>query len=215
MKRSVAPSTLKNRAGQWRCYRRFCAKYGLANLPCTDDQLSMYATFLSSRMSHSSLLVQAVVFVSKLYAVNPPSMNHHSVKLVSEGAKHSGPGVSSGAYPLTLYSLKKLYTGIKFSERIHCVFWASCLLMFFSLLRVSHVTESIHNLLVRDVKPHSWGLMLCIRSSKTHRGDQPILLPVCKLPDRRFCPVYWLTKLLGRVQGSLNEPLFSACLGRP
>lgn len=217
MKKSVAPSTLKNRHGQWKCYCRFCGKFGLSKLPCSDDQLSIYCTYMSRFLSHSSLLVylQAVIFVSKLYGIPPPSMNHPSVKLVLEGAKGNTSELVSGAVPVTLSLLKKMYLGINQLEKLHCVFWASCLLMFFSLLRVSHMTESVHNLRVGDVKTHSWGLMLHIRSSKTHRGTRPLLLPVCKLPDKRFCPVYWITKILSTVGNSSGSPLFSAALGRP
>lgn len=212
MKKSVAPSTLKNRRGQWRCYCRFCKKFKLCNLPCSDDQLSMYATFMSPMLSYSSLLVylQAVIFVSKLYSVPAPSMSHPSVKLVLEGSKRVAPEVSSGASPITLELLKELYQGIDCARKTHCVLWASCLLMFFSLLRVSHVTDSIHSLKVEDVKTHDWGLMLSIRSSKTHRGGKPILLPVCKIPDKVYCPVYWISRLLSNARvahGNLFQPV--------
>lgn len=215
MRRSVAPSTMKSRKTQWRCYKRFCAKFNLVPLPCSSDQLSLYASHISLYMSYSSILVylQAVVFASKLNCIEPPSVLDPVVKLVLEGVKRHGVSPSTGAVPLTINLLKKLYFGLNLSERVSRVFWASCLLMFFSLLRVSHVTTSVHNLLVSDVTHHEWGLMLSIRTSKTRRVGSALRLPVCKLPDKRFCPVYWIGRLLTGVANS-NVPLFSAMLGR-
>lgn len=166
MKKSVAQSMWQSRKSQWKCYKRFCEKFNLQPLPCTDDQLSLYATLLNDYMCHSSLLVylQAVVFASKISSVPPPSLSNVSVKIVLEG--------------------------------------------------VSHVTESVHSLKCGDLEPHPWGLMPKVRSSKTHRGGKPLLLPLCKIPDKRFCPVTWINSLLkGRVLAPC-DPLFSSVLGR-
>lgn len=84
--------------------------------------------------------------------------------------------------------------------------------MFFTLLRVSHVVESNHTLLVKDVKHYDWGLMLLIRSSKTSKDGAPIELPVCKIPDKRFCPVFWINKLLGVPNANPKSGLFSVML---
>lgn len=110
--------------------------------------------------------------------------------------------------------LKQLFTGVNFSLRAAQVFLASCLLMFFTLLRVSHVTNSVHSLKCQDVVRCSWGYMLNIRSSKTHRGTLPISLPVCKLPDRWFCPEYWISRLHDPSRRKRGGDLFACMLGR-
>lgn len=99
-------------------------------------------------MTHSSILVylQSVVFASKLANCTPPSLSHPSVKMVLEGSRRIGiPGVS-GAIPLTVDVLKSLYFHVNLSTRAGQVFWAACLLMFFSLLRISHLVETPHRL---------------------------------------------------------------------
>lgn len=216
MRTSVAPSTWKSRKSQWRCYKRFCKKFNLSPLPCSDNQLSLYVAHLSSYMCHTSIVVyfQAVIFASKLSHCAPPCTSNPCVKLVLEGAKRNGFVSGSGAVPITLSILKTLFPHVKISKRINKVFWASCLLMFFSLLRVSHITESRHALLCSDLTPHAWGYMLKVRSSKTHQGSQPLLLPICKLPDKRYCPVYWLSSLLNSCKAHPSTPLFQALLGR-
>lgn len=160
------------------------------------------------------LYIQAVVFASNLANVPPPSSSSSVVKLVLEGIKRDGCTPSTGANPMTSQLLKKLYFHVNLSERVYRVFWACSLLMFFSLLRVSHVTNSCHNLVVSDVAQHSWGLMLSIRTSKTHRNSVPVLLPVCSLADTRYCPVYWIKRLLSEINPRPGAPLFSALLGR-
>lgn len=216
MKTLVAPSTWKSRKSQWRCYVRFCVKFNLIPLPCSDDQLSLYATHLSDYMCYMSIVVylQAVIFGSKLSDYTPPCVSSPSVKLVLEGTKRNGGASSTGAAPATLPTIKRLFFFLNLNERINKVFWASCLLMFFSLLRVSHVTESRHNLLCSDLTCHSWGFMLRVRSSKTHRGTTPLYLPVCKIPDKRYCPVHWITSLLPASSSGSDRPLFEALLGR-
>lgn len=143
MKASVAPSTWKNRKSQWKCYRRFCRDFNLIPLPCSDDQLSLYGSYLYKFLTHSSILVylQSVIFASKLVSCYPPSMTHPSVKMVVEGSRRSGIQAGSGANPLTIKVLKELYFHVNLSTRAGRVFWAACLLMFFSLLRISHLVE--------------------------------------------------------------------------
>lgn len=216
MKTSVASSTWKSRKSQWRCYRRFCTTFQLTPLPCSDDQLSLYGSFLYKYLSHSSMLVylQAVIFASKLSACTPPSLNFPSVKMVLEGSRRTGKPVGHGAIPVTITTLKELFPNVDLSRRAECVLWASCLLMFFTLLRISHVVDSTHTLLVKDVISHDWGLMLTVRSSKTSKGFNPIKLPLCKIPDKRFCPVFWISKMLKVAKVDPESGLFSTLLGR-
>lgn len=211
MKKSVAPSTWRARRSQWKCYSRFCVKFNLSKLPCSSDQLSLYATHLSEHMSHNSIIVylQAVVFASKLMDYPIPTFADPCTKSVLEGAKRSGPAPGSGAVPVTVSVLRRLFSGVDLSSRAAQVFWASCLLMFFSLLRISHVVDSVHSIKCKDLSLYNWGYMLTIRSSKTLRAAKPILLPVCSLPDKRFCPVYWISKLHNRKDCKSNSNLFS------
>lgn len=215
MRSAVAPSTWRNRKSQWKCYRRFCNSYNFTPLPCSDDQLSLYGAFLYRHMSLSSIQVylQAVIFASKLSSCAPPSLSHDSVKLVLEGTRRTGIVGGSGATPLTILVLKKLFPHVNTSRRVDCVLWAACLLMFFTLLRISHVVESAHTLLIKDVLAHDWGYMLIVRSSKTSRGGAPIKLPLCKIPDKRFCPVFWIKKLLSLSSYQPDSGLFTSLLG--
>lgn len=84
----------------------------------------------------------------------------------------------------------------------------------FTLLGISHVVESAHTLHVQDVLPHVWGFMLFLRSSKTSKGINPIKLPLCKIHDKRFCPVFWISKLLKVSKPEPKWGLFSALYGK-
>lgn len=114
MRRSVAKSTWKNRKSQWSCYSRFCVKFSLIKLPCSSDQLSLYATHLAKYMSHNSIVVylQAVIFASKLLNCTCPSLTDPCIKSVLEGAKRSGPPPGCGAVPITISVLKRLYLAL-------------------------------------------------------------------------------------------------------
>lgn len=88
------------------------------------------------------------------------------------------------------------------------MFWACMLLLFCSLLRVSHVTESPHNLLVSDAKFINSGMILLIRSSKTNQCAAPRYIPIASLHDRSMCAVFWLKRWLLVCPAPPDYPLF-------
>lgn len=112
--------------------------------------------------------------------------------------------------PITLGILKKLRVQLNLSRSSHVMFWACLLLLFRSLLRVSHVIDSPHNLLVGDVKFIHSGIVLVIRSSKTSLcSAPPRYIPIASLQDKTMCAVFWLKHWLTLSQAKPSAPLFT------
>lgn len=209
---SMAPSTLRIRTVQWNCYRQFCLDHHLASIPCTDDQLSLYASYLSKLLTYFSVCnyLHAVIFYHKLTGYAPPSVSSVSVKLTLLGIKRKPHVVHQARLPITLAHLKKIYIHLDLSRSTHIMWWACLLILFRSLLRVSHVTESPHNLLVQDVKFIDAGLILIIHTSKTAQvSSQPRYIPIAHLQDKSMCAVFWLKRWLSLSQAPPSAPLFS------
>lgn len=208
---AMAPSTRRIRGVQWKCYKNFCQEYKLNCLPCSDDQSSLFASHLSRYLSYTSICnyLQAVGFIQKLYGLVPPSVSSDSVKLTLLGIKKKPNIGHELRAPITLGHLKKFKLQLVMSKPSHVMFWACLLLLFRSLLRVSHVTQSPHNLQVKDVKFISSGMVLIIHSSKTNQGSAPPrYIPIASLQNKSMCAVFWLKHWLSVKPAPSSAPLF-------
>lgn len=212
---ALAPATQRARFQQWSCYRRFCIEFNLKPIPCSNDQLSWYVTHLMKFMTHGSIVnyIQAVLLGHKFRGVTPPVVSSAPVKLALAGVKRVGLKSLKSRDPVTIPILLLLFNSLKLSLRSHIMFWACCLLLFRSLLRVSHVVSSPHTLHVSDVCWEKNGIVLAVKSSKTSTSLRCIPISICK--DRRLCAVHWLRRWL-RVSGlSKSDYLFATNPGCP
>lgn len=207
---ALAPSTIRMRIIQWKCYRRFCKRYLLKTLPCTDDQLSLFASCLSKYMTYGSVAnyLQAVIWIHKLRGLVPPSVSANVVHMTLDGLKRtSRPPVAKD--PVTIRHLKSMYSSLNLSKPEHIMFWACILTLFRSLLRVSHVVDSPHVLLRRDVVfPPGGGMILSIRSSKTKSRGKVHIIPVSELSKPDLCAAYWVKRWVTIHHHAPSEQLF-------
>lgn len=208
---SLAPSTVRIRTVQWNCYLRFCKKFGLEPLPCSDNQLSLLASFLSKHMTFGSVsnYLQAVVWVHRLKGLKPPSVSSDLVHMTMTGLKRvSRPPVPKD--PITFKHLKKMYYSLNLSSPLHVMFWSCILTLFRTLLRVSHVVDSPHVLLRRDVVfPPGGGMLVNVHSSKTKLPGSNHIIPVSELSNSNLCAVYWVKKWISMYNHSPSDPLFT------
>lgn len=108
---ALAPSTLRARKGQWQGYARFCKDFNLKTLPCSNRQLSWFATYLERYMTFSSIsnYIQTVILVHKLRNLDPPCVSSHAVKLTLLGVKRLSKPIPNPRDPLTIPILLKMY----------------------------------------------------------------------------------------------------------
>lgn len=122
---ALAPSTLRMRVVQWKCYSRFCSQFGLKELRCSDCQLSLYATFISQFMTYTSVsnYLQAVIWGHKLNGLTPPSVSSDLVHITLLGiCRKSTPPRPKD--PMTIRHLKLMYKCIDLSKCVNVMFWA-------------------------------------------------------------------------------------------
>lgn len=216
--KSVAPATMRARRTQINCYYRFCERFGLEKYPCLDFQLALYVTHLSKFMVFTSIsnYIQGVLFFHKLKGWHPPSASSSQVKMTLQGVKRVKPGGVRPRDPITFKLLSRIYSVLDCELLGHHMFWACSLLLFRTLLRVSHVTESPHTLLAGDVKLSDKGMLICVQTSKSkqHKGT-PHVIPVACISNRKLCAVCWLRSWLLRRKPLPHEPVFSFKNSKP
>lgn len=208
---TLAPSTIRARKYQWNCYLDFCARFNVKALPCSNNQLSLYVSFLSYHMCYTSVVnyLQGIILAHKFKGHVPPSVSSDDVKLALQGLKNIDVG-SIPRDPVTLSHLKLMFACVNTAIKLQLMFWAALLLLFRSLLRVSHITESPHCLRVGDVEFVGDGLVLKVYSSKAMKKSKtPRLIPIAPLECRSYCAVYWLKRWLSNYKSSPSSPLFS------
>lgn len=123
-------------------------------------------------MTFSSIVnyIQAVTLVHKLRNLDPPSVSSHSVNLTLQGAKRRAAPNPNPRAPVTIGVLQKMYNCLNLNVKLHVLFWASALLLFRSLLRVSHVIDSPHTLKCSDIKWVEDGYDINVRSGLHFHG---------------------------------------------
>ena len=157
----------------------------------------LYASFLSAFMLASSIsaYLQAVILFHVLEGHTAPSLSGRQLKATLAGMKNKQAVAKRQKDPIQVNQLLLMYKKLDLSSDLHILFWAPALLLFRTLLRVSHVTKSTHTLRMCDFVAAPWGLLLTIRSSKVSKTyEKNHSIPVSTCEDHRLCPVYWLRK---------------------
>lgn len=151
--------------------------------------------FLSEFLCYSSIVtyLQALNYMARLRGFPKPPVHHSDVKFILRGVKRKGIHRPSRRPMLWSY-LKKLYRGLCFKSPLEVQFWTACILMFGSLLCISHIVPSQHTLRWYEVKFKKWGVLLNIRSAKC-LPTEGLCIPLAQAVDKRFCVCHWLKKL--------------------
>ena len=182
-------------------------------IPCGVAQACNYVTLLSDELSHSSILTyyQAVIFMHVCVGLEPVRLSNPILNTTLNGIKRSQGLVQKGKDPLFPHHLRVLYNSLNRSDRVETLVFTAALLLFRTLLRVSHVVCSDHTLTRGDVKFNREGCLLRIRSSKTSKGrGSDRYIPLTWASDAGLCPARALRSLLSSTTGRDSDPLLSA-----
>lgn len=209
---SVSVQTFKTRQKHWECYLRFCKLYNLPPVPCNLEQAACYLSYLSLFMKYSSILTYfyGVVFFHKLLGFVPPSASHFYLKSILSGIYREPSAPPSRKDPFRPADLVKLQRCVDFSSELELLTWVGIIVLFRSLLRVSHLVVSPHVLKRGDVRFKSWGVLLRINSSKSRSSRNPVYIPIVSSRNTKFCPVYWIRRLFSLFPKSLDSNLLSS-----
>ena len=210
---SVSASTLKARHMQWGCYLQACQKFGWVPMPCGVQQACSYVTYLARRLAYTSVLAyyQAIIFFHTCEGLSPVRFANPALQATLNGIKRLGPSKPEGKDPLLPHHLERLAKVIDTDIELEFLVFVAALVMFRTLLRVSHVITSEHTLLRSDLMFNDSGCLLLVRSSKTCRkGSFNRYIPIVKANNKKVCAATWLKALVNRFPAVGDAPLFSS-----
>ena len=197
---------------QWDSYLKACNQFSWEPLPCGVDQACKYVTFLSERLKYSSIVAyyQSVIFFHTCAGLEPVRVSDPVLRATLNGIKRLVPSREVGKEPILPQHLESMAKVVDVDVELEFIVFVAALLMFRSLLRVSHVVSSDHTLLRSDIRFNNSGFLLSVRSSKTKkRGDEINYIPVLKSDNHSICAVRWLKLLVKRFPAPMGAPLFS------
>ena len=208
---SVSDSTKKARNSQWRRYLQACEDFDWTPIPCGVEQACKYVTVLSDDLSFGSILnyYQAVIFQHVCAGVEPVRPTHQILGATLNGIKKmKGCGVK-GKDPLFPAHLKSIVVHLDKTKPVELLVFVAVLLLFRTLLRVSHVVVSSHTLCREDVKFNPNGCLIRVKSSKTSLGaGAHRFIPVTWAADKSICAVRGLRAMFNRYPAAPSAPLF-------
>ena len=206
----MAETTKICRKQQIRRYKKFCVIYSLSPFPCTASQASLYATYLADKLSPTSIrnYVSAVWYFSKLKG-HPDYSGNFVLKATLDGIERLSDVIPVVTYPLSSQDMLKIYSMLDMSIFVDKIFWVSILLAFRCVLRICHVTNSIHSLLIKDVVVCDKFIKVHIRSSKTDQyGRKPYNVYLRRVDSSVLCPGSILCDLVNHKDADPDSFLF-------
>lgn len=165
----------------------------------TKLQVARYAAFLARRLRPQSIPKYLNIIRLLHLEADLPSPTHDNwiLKSLLSGIKREKGADVKKKLPITPRILLQTKTVLDFTNPNHVVFWAICLVGFFSFLRKSNLLPSSmaafdpkKHLTRSDFQLHRWGLSMRISWSKTIQFNQRSFeVPLPYLPNHPLCPV--------------------------
>lgn len=171
--------------------------------------LALFATDLYTQGKSKSTILTTMSGISfyhnLLYNQDPTS--DFIVKRVMLGISKCGPSVDN-RLPITINMLHNLYDVLpKVTDCAYLTTMYRCmmLIMFYSFLRISEVTNSPHNLAFSNVKVHTNSIEITLDSYKHSQNERfSITIPAS---NSKYCPVTNTIQYI-KLRGSHNGPFF-------
>ena len=142
--------------------------------------------------------------------LEPIRLSNPIRKATLDGIAKVKGNVGNSKDPLLPCHLKKMSGVVNVNDVWEFVTFVCVLVLFRTLLRISHAVASGHSLRRSDVVFNSKGCLLAVRSSKTSpKGGEIQYLPVMYASDKDICAVSWLKRFLRAHPMGREDQLFS------
>ena len=180
-------------------------------MPISVNQACLYVTYLAENLKISSIVTyyQAVVFYHVCAGLEPVRLSNPILKATIKGIEKEKKDVTGGKDPMFPIHLLVLGKVVNFESDVEILVFIAALLMFRTLLRVSHIVSSSHTLLRGDVKFENNTILLSVRSSKTNQSGKGETVPVTLSSDPALCPVRAVKFLFNKFGMPADCQLFS------
>lgn len=201
---------------------------GYSPVPASSLTLCRYAAVLARSMKYQSVkqYLNIVRILHSEWRLPNPMVDDYYLQCTVRGIRRHVGDAQQHKAPLTPQILLRILSKLDLYQLEDAAFWASLLLMFFAMLRVSSVLcktlacDHARHLNPRDLQFHPQGLNLKVRSTKTIQFQgRSLIYPFPRSPpDTILCPtkamVHYLT--LTPPEMPPSGPMFiTSSSGRP
>lgn len=198
-----------------RTYMAFCNLMHIAPAPISQAKLARYIAYLASRLSYNSIkqyinIVRLIHIESGL--ANPLDVSWY-IKSLMMGCKRVLGSTSKPKLAMTVDLLQQIFQVLDLTQPFQVVFWAACLIAFFSFLRKSNLFVGNDKgpqafLRRRDITFLAEGATLTIHHSKTiQHGERQLVIPVPHIAGSHLCPATAMLLVYKLVPGPPHAPL--------
>ncbi|MEW8546114.1 MAG: hypothetical protein AB2693_21550, partial [Candidatus Thiodiazotropha sp.] len=172
---TFAQSTAKTYSAQKKAFFEFCSKLNIQPIPLSQYDLGRYIAFLSRRLAFGSIrqYLNVVRLLHLEAGVGNPLADNWYVSSILKGVKRVKGDSVTQKLPMTLELLSRIFMLLNLSSSYDRVFWAACIVGFFSFFRKSNLLipspeafDPRRHLCVSDVQFTLEGAVLSVRWSK-------------------------------------------------
>ena len=177
----------------------------------------LLANSFKSVLSIKNYLSGAKTFVTNAGG-DPSPFASQSLNLLIRGITRLSPHIPSPAPALDLASVKKLCDTLWLMGPDARISRAAVLFGFTTFLRQSNFlvtpNSTCHLLRRSSVRRAAYGLAVHVASTKTLLGLVPVVLPIHRVPNSRYCPVAAYLAAKAATPAHDSAPLFITTTGR-
>lgn len=194
----------------------FCGLIKIKPTPISEVNLARYIAYLETKLTFSSLK-QYLNIVRLIHVENnlPNPLKSWHIQSLLSGCKRVLGNEVKPKLPMTLSLLEQIFKTIDLCSPFQLVFWAACLLAFYSFLRksnlfVGHSAGGKHYVRRGDVSFVAQGATLRIAHTKTIQyRERQLVVPVPHIPGSHMCPTSALGLVLKLVAAPADAPLLA------
>lgn len=208
---------MSTRRSQWRVYLRFCSRFGLVPIPAAHSTVTRFLVHLSTYCKYTTILnyLSAINVLHRHFGYNVAFHDVFSIKLIIRGLRRILGDAQEQKLPITPSVLSCLRPQLLASK--DSGFWAAMLIAFYSFFRKSNLVpksasgyDPSKTLSRQDILIRPWGLVICVRWSKTIQfKERKLLIPIVRLPPGHpLCPVQAYEHHISLFPATPSSPAF-------
>ena len=208
---------MNTRRSQWCTYLRFCTTYHLIPIPAEHKTIIRFLVHLSTYCKYSTIInyLSAINVLHRHFGHNVTYQDVFPIKLIIRGLRRILGDTQEQKLPITPEILKRIRPTL--AANSDSGFWAAMLIGFYTFFHKSNLVpksvkdfDPAKNLSPGDIIIRPWGLVICVRWSKTIQfRERQLLIPVMRLTQGHpLCPVKAYERHISLFPATPNSPAF-------
>ena len=220
LRQGFAQGTRRNLATQKQRFLQFCHHFARRPFPASLFTLCLYTQHLSRTVKSVDTILnylQGIKLIHQIRGLRTSQFEHKILRVLIRGLRRVKRHVVRQALPITPRLLLDMHSVLQLNKIEDVVFWAICLLAFFSVLRKSNLVpnspttfNSRKQLTRADVICGSSSMLIRKRWAKTIQyGQRALVIPIYSIQGSVLCPVKAYTRMCALVPSHSKAPAFA------